>query len=344
MVKALNVLISGYIGFENFGDDAVFSLLVNHLKKKGIHVSALSSNPQKTAKVYNVDAYKYKNFNEIYSAIKNTDVLISGGGSLLQNATSTGSLLYYLGIIFLAKLLGKKVIIFAQGIGPIKGAFAKLLTSIVLKMANLVTVRDRDSQNLLAQWGVKSKTVVDPVWSLPMPEYNPQNAIGIQLRECKGMTKHSPLDFLYSIGDFYPDKEIKIFCLQNSQDFVFSRQFYTLLKQKYPNINAKVISYTKPEKLLEEFATLERLIAMRFHACLVGLKMGVKVLPLSYDDKVTSLAREMQLPYVDIYKNNDYHEQLNDFYTYKEPEIIEKKRRVNFDWEYFDKILDEEIK
>lgn len=344
MAKPSKVLISGYIGFENFGDDAVFSLLVNHLKNKGISVSALSSNPSKTAKVYGVDAYKYKKFNEIYNAISNTDILISGGGSLLQNTTSTGSLLYYLGIIFLAKLLGKKVIIFAQGIGPIKGNFYKFLTSTILKMTDLVTVRDRDSQNLLTKWGVKSKTVVDPVWSLPMPTHNPQNAIGIQLRECKGIMKNSPIDFLYSIGDFYPDKEIKIFCLQNTQDFVFSRQFYTLLKQKYPNINAKVVSYTNPAKLLEEFATLERLIAMRFHACLVGLKMGVKVLPLSYDDKVTSFAREMQLPYVDIFKKNDYYQQLNDFYTYKEPEIVERKRKIKFDWEYFDKILDEEIK
>ena len=344
MAKPSNILISGYIGFENFGDDAVFALLVGHLKSKGLNVSALSSNPQKTAKTYGVNACKYKDFNEVYNAIKNTDILISGGGSLLQNKTSNGSLLYYLGIILLAKLLGKKVIIFAQGIGPIKGGLFKFLTSSILKLTDLVTVRDRDSQNLLASWGVKSKTVVDPVWSLDMPTHNPQNAIGIQVRDCKGMTKYSPLDFLYSIGDFYPDKEIKIFCLQNSQDFVFSRQFYTLLKQKYPNINAKVITYTKPDKLLEEFATLERLIAMRFHACLVGLKMGVKVLPLSYDEKVTSFANEMQLPYVDIYKSNDYHEQLNDFYTYKEHEIVEKKRRVNFDWEYFDNILDEEIK
>ncbi|MBR1976657.1 polysaccharide pyruvyl transferase CsaB [bacterium] len=344
MAKPLNVLISGYIGFENFGDDAVFSLLVGYLQKKGLRVAALSSNPQKTVKAYMVDAYEYKNFSEIINAIKNTDILISGGGSLLQNKTSTKSLLYYLSIIFLAKLFGKKVIIFAQGIGPIKGSFWQFLTRSILKITDLVTVRDRDSQNLLASWGVRSKTVVDPVWSIPMPKHNPQNAIGVQVRDCKAALKHSPLEFLYSVGDFYPDKEIKIFCLQNSQDFVFSRQFYTLLKQKYPNINAKIITYTKPEKLLEEFATLERLIAMRFHACLVGLKMGVKVLPLSYDDKVTSFAREMQLPYVDLYQRNDYYQQLNDFYTYKEPEIVERKRKIKFDWEYFDKILDEEIK
>ncbi len=343
MAKPSNVLISGYIGFDNFGDDAIFALLVNYLKNKGLKVSALTSNPAKTAKNYNVNTYKYKDFKEVFNAIKSTDVLISGGGSLLQNKTSAGSLLYYLGIIFLAKLLRKKVIIFAQGIGPIKGKFFNSLTKSVLKMADLVTVRDRNSQNLLLKWGVKSKTMVDPVWSLELPPYNPKGAIGIQLRECKGAMKYSPIDFLYSIGDFYPDKEIKIFCLQNTQDFVFARQFYTLLKEKYPNINAKIITYTSSEKLLEEFATLERLIAMRFHACLVGLKMGVKVLPLSYDEKVTSFANEMHLPYVDLYKKHDFYQQLNDFYAYKEPEIVERKRKINFDWEYFDRILDKEI-
>lgn len=344
MAKPSNVLISGYIGFDNFGDDAIFALLVNHLKSKGLKVSALSSNPSKTAKNYDVVAYKYKDFSEIFNAIKNTDILISGGGSLLQNKTSAGSLIYYLGIIFLAKLFRKKVIVFAQGIGPIKGKFFNFLTKSILKMADLVSVRDRNSQNLLSKWGVKSKTVVDPVWSIEMPPHNPKGAIGIQIRECKGKMKYSPIDFLYSIGDFYSDKEIKIFCLQNTQDFVLARHFYTLLKQKYPNINAKVITYTNTEELLKEFATLERLIAMRFHACLVGLKIGVKVLPLSYDEKVTSFANEMNLPYVDLYKKHDFYQQLNDFYTYKEPEIVERKRKIKFDWEYFDKILDKEIK
>ena len=52
--------------------------------------------------------------------MKDSELIISGGGSLLQDVTSKRSLLYYLSIIGLGKLFGKKVMLFAQGIGPIR--------------------------------------------------------------------------------------------------------------------------------------------------------------------------------------------------------------------------------
>ena len=61
------------------------------------------------------------NFFHILWGVFDTHVLISGGGSLIQNGTGSLSLLYYLFIIALAKFFRKKVIIFAQGIGPVYG-------------------------------------------------------------------------------------------------------------------------------------------------------------------------------------------------------------------------------
>ncbi|RYD07047.1 hypothetical protein N752_00260 [Desulforamulus aquiferis] len=51
---------------------------------------------------------------EIYRALKDSDMLISGGGSLLQDVTGLKSLLYYLGVILLARMLGKPVFFYAQ--------------------------------------------------------------------------------------------------------------------------------------------------------------------------------------------------------------------------------------
>ena len=52
------------------------------------------------------------------SALSKCDILVSGGGSLLQDATSVKSLFYYLWVIFMAQFYKKQVLIFAQGIGP----------------------------------------------------------------------------------------------------------------------------------------------------------------------------------------------------------------------------------
>ena len=110
-------VVSGYIGFDNFGDEAIAKVLVDRLKHEGAEkITLISSNPEKTAKLYGVEACPMLKF---FDSIKNSDVLVSGGGSLLQDVTSFKSLLYYLGVIYTAIILGKKVEIYSQGIGPI---------------------------------------------------------------------------------------------------------------------------------------------------------------------------------------------------------------------------------
>ena len=115
------VLVSGYIGFNNFGDEAIFYALSSHLKALGYDISALCGNVDEVRQKYGVEAHYFKDFKTILKEISKCDILISGGGSLLQNKTSNFSLFYYLGIILLAKLFNKKTIIFAQGIEPIVG-------------------------------------------------------------------------------------------------------------------------------------------------------------------------------------------------------------------------------
>ena len=94
-----NILVSGYIGFNNFGDEAIFYALSSHLKKLGHNISVLCNNPEQTKNNYQVKTYHYKKPLEIIKAVLKCNILISGGGSLLQNKTSNFSLFYYLFII-----------------------------------------------------------------------------------------------------------------------------------------------------------------------------------------------------------------------------------------------------
>ena len=101
------ILISGYYGFDNFGDEAILSVLLNHLK--GQDVTVLSANPEKTGKTYNVNSINSFNTELVMKRISNFDVLISGGGSLLQNVTSNRSLFYYCGLIQMLTAIKKDV-------------------------------------------------------------------------------------------------------------------------------------------------------------------------------------------------------------------------------------------
>ena len=50
-------IVSGYIGFDNFGDEAIAKVLVDRLKHEGAEkITLISSNPEKTAKLYGVDS------------------------------------------------------------------------------------------------------------------------------------------------------------------------------------------------------------------------------------------------------------------------------------------------
>ena len=147
-----HIAVSGYYGFDNFGDEAILNVLTKELKKNGHYVTVFSKNPAKTGFNLGVNSVYTFDFKNLIKTLKNADVLISGGGSLLQDATSLKSLFYYLFVIFIAQLFKKDVIIFAQGIGPINNILGKICTKILLRKCKYITVRDEKSLFRLRGW------------------------------------------------------------------------------------------------------------------------------------------------------------------------------------------------
>jgi len=119
---------------------------------------------------YGVQAVHRTKLGEVRRALKNSDGLISGGGSLLQDATGLGSIPYYLGIMMLARWCGKPTFVYAQGIGPVNRKIFEAFIARVFKRAAYVSVRDEESAMLLRRYGVPPANVTvvpDPVMGLP---------------------------------------------------------------------------------------------------------------------------------------------------------------------------------
>ena len=293
-------VISGYIGFDNFGDEAIVKVLTTHLRNINAEkITVLSSNPNKTAKLYNVESV---NFLKFIKPILESDVLISGGGSLLQDITSLKSLIYYLAVIVTALVFNKKVIVFAQGFTPFRTKIGKFLTKFVLKYCDKIYIRDSKSQSMLSSMNLNSKLIADPVFSIEIPSIESKNGVGVQLRNYSTLNN----SFLESLADEiaknFPNETIKIFSLQNSIDYEVSIKFAELLKNK--NIKAKIYDNMEIDETINEISNLEYLIAMRFHACLVGAKAGVKTLGINYDVKVLNLSNMIGFPIVNLDKTN----------------------------------------
>ena len=293
----MQYIVSGYIGFDNFGDEAIAKTLVQKLKKENAEkITLISSNPKKTSELYGTDSCGMLNF--LPSLLK-SDVLVSGGGSLLQDTTSIKSLLYYLCVIFSALILGKKVEIFAQGIGPIKSGFGQTLTRFALKKADKISVRDKNSQELLNSWGIESVLVHDPILDIDLPQQNTKDGVGIQLRTFKGVDKIFLKKLSFEINKRFGDKKIELLSLHDSYDLDVCKEFAELLKNEGAQ-NVTVFGRMNVNEVIERISNLEYLIAMRFHANVIGIKSGVKTLAINYDPKVQSLAEEYHLSLINL--------------------------------------------
>lgn len=303
------ILISGYYGFDNFGDDAILHVMVSEFKKHldNPSITVISNNPAKIKKNYGVDSIHRFNTREIIKKMKASDVFISGGGSLLQDTTSRKSLIYYLSLIFLAKYFGKKTIIFAQGIGPINSMFSRLLTKFVISNVDLITVRDKESFNFLKKMGINSSLATDPVWGLEISAENKllkvdKINIGIQLRQWKTLTNKNINVIANILCEKFNDEKncINLISLQDSHDLEIMQQLKNILLKKNLNSEIRIFSNLSIDQSINLLGNLDYLIGMRFHACLISANFNVPTLALSYDPKVTSLALESKMPFINI--------------------------------------------
>ena len=165
------ILISGYYGFDNSGDDAILRAIVNDLNNniENVEITVLSKNPSYTEKVYKINAVNRFNIKAVIETIKSCDLFISGGGSLLQDVTSTRSLLYYISLMRMAKFFNKKVMVYANGVGPINGRMNRIWTRRILNKVDLITLRDEDSRIFLEELKVDNENIyvtADPVFTL----------------------------------------------------------------------------------------------------------------------------------------------------------------------------------
>lgn len=289
-------LISGYIGFDNFGDEAILKVLVSNLKKKGAEkITAISSNPEKTAQLYNINSVGMFDF---LKAVNDTEVLISGGGSLLQDITSLKSLLYYLSIIMYAIVLNKKVIIFAQGFTPFRTKIGKFFTKFTLKNCSKIFVRDIKSQEMLYKMGISSELIADPVYGIDKIPLQEKSAVGIQLRKYPNLTEEFLENLADKIYEKFANKEIRLFSLQDTQDLEILKIFAQKLKKR--GLESIIYKNLSVNDVIEKISELEYLIGMRFHSLLVGAKNDVKLLGINYDIKVENLAKVVKFPIIDL--------------------------------------------
>ena len=151
------IVISGYYGFGNTGDEAVLAGILATFRRLQIDAefTVLSADPERTKREHpGVDAVHRMKPAQAIRAMGRADLVISGGGSLFQDVTSAISPYYYLSVLRLARLLRRKTMVYAQGVGPLIRPGASRAVARAMNRTDAITVRDADSKSLLESIGV----------------------------------------------------------------------------------------------------------------------------------------------------------------------------------------------
>ena len=148
--KDPQTLLFGYYGYSNLGDDALLCASISRAKKEfGDSIGAFCHKPKKAKHDFCIPCFSRKNPFSLIFRIFRCKRLIFGGGTLLQNVTSTRSLIFYITILRLAQNLGKETLLFGNGIGEIKQKRIKKLLLSTLFRCSYIGLRDVNSYNFL---------------------------------------------------------------------------------------------------------------------------------------------------------------------------------------------------
>ena len=308
--RKYRVVMSGYYGFGNAGDDAILDSIQQAIRAASddVSVTVLSNDPELTRRQYGLDAIPRFRMLRVLRALRQGDVLLSGGGSLLQDTTSTRSLLYYLSVIRCAQWLHKPVMLYANGIGPVRKPANRRRVRQVVERAALVTLRDHASALELKQMGIPRPAVVtaDPVFHLEPA----CRARSLELLAASDLPQGRPF-VAVSVRDwhdaeaFYPQLaalcdhlrgrhglEVLFLLMQPDRDRAATAQVRALMEQPAWVLDVP----TAPRELMGVLGQARLCLAMRLHTLIFAARMAVPAMGLVYDPKVASYLEELDLP------------------------------------------------
>jgi polysaccharide pyruvyl transferase CsaB len=308
--KSYDVAISGYYGYKNSGDDAILMAIVNnlHAVDEDLRIIVLSATPIDTSLLLDVDSIQRFAMFKVAKAVRASKLLIYGGGNLLQDDTSTRSLMYYLSILWMAHFERTLTMLFASGIGPISSRFNKYLSKKVVNQVDFITLRENFSYHELEMLGVtkpRIEVTADPVMTIPTNQLSSPNSILI--------IENIPLEGRYaaiSLRDWSISGQFETIIAQ-SADYLYEKYGLStiFINMQHPDdvkVSERVcgkmkhIGYVVNGKhpvagMLGLVGRCEILIGMRLHSLIYAASLSVPMIALPYEPKVDAFLALMEM-------------------------------------------------
>ena len=294
------MLLAGYYGFGNLGDEAILEMTLKQILEitDRENITVLSGNKEVTRKKYNVKTIDRYNVLSILNALQSSDVLIFGGGSLLQDVTSKRSIYYYLFLIRLAKLMKNKIVMLSQGIGPIINEKSKKAVQSTLSLVDYITVRDSYSKKFLESIGVDAKKIflsTDPVINIRNDSPFESKKQGTK-KICFSLRNWKDSDVSHKIS------KVAERLIEDGMECHFIPFYYKedlqLIDQVEEILGNKAVYYKEKLSTSNAFdviKTMDVMVGVRLHSLIFAAAANVPIVAVSYDHKVDHFVNSVNM-------------------------------------------------
>tara|TARA_Y100001954_G_C15827957_1_gene613174 strand:- start:3190 stop:4335 length:1146 start_codon:yes stop_codon:yes gene_type:complete len=322
-----NILIWGYFGKNNFGDELMLKSILEIIKnfESNIYITIDDRN-LKTNQIFqeyklkSFDLYQSKskskiinfasNFLNNIKRLRRIDLLIVGGGTqyfeISNNFNFLDFFLRYIYFLVLTSFNGK-LINLNVGIGTINNQFNRYIFSKIINLSELFIVRDTNSKKI-AESISKKEIILDTDLSFyksdKFPKSNNPNSlkiIGINIIDFynyiqiddnkRELLKKTIFDLVKNIKN--QKYTVKFFACQyefGGKDL----EFMTEIISEF-NLDCEIISNKNFEKFVKNFRQCTFHIGMRFHYCLFSIQNKIPCIAISYQSKVKSQFSDLGL-------------------------------------------------
>lgn len=295
-------VICGAYGKGNAGDDAILVSMIRQLRLQDpdLPITVMTRRPRQTGILTGVSTVHIFNIPAVVRVMKRSKLYISGGGSLIQNATSTRSLMYYLYSIRQAKRAGCKVMMYGCGIGPVTGSRSRRQTAQVLEEnVDLITLRDPESLETLRSFGVHGPEV--RITADPALLMEGDASAAERYLEKMGLNPEGQYS-LFVLRPWEGTQE-KLSAICAAADYGWEKYglaplFYTLEPSRDEEITRTAVAMVKAPccclspigdgaALCGLMGRMGLVVSMRLHALIFACARQTRVAAISYDPKVS---------------------------------------------------------
>jgi polysaccharide pyruvyl transferase CsaB len=299
----MHILLSGYYGFDNAGDELILESLITNIRKKDpqLTVTVLSKKPVFTSLIYGVYSVDRWSFVQIIKSISNCDIIIFSGG-LYQDKTGSLSLYYYLAQIWLARLLNKKIYLCAIDFNRLKNRFNERLLKLTLAVVSKITVRNKGSYDLAVnELGIKPGADIEVTADIVF-----SNGSG------SGLPVKKTEPAMFSVGLILRNKDVvktKRFCEQLAGSFRNdNKQLELVFVPFHLDIDLKlsldvvdglscgrsiIKMWNKPGDLFQIMSSIDFVVSERLHGLIISSLLNKPMVSVSKDTKLNFFMNEI---------------------------------------------------